>query len=644
MARQNVQSKAREEVQDSEPAVVAEKSIPLNLKDPASSSTTLEDPLASLAEIVISAGIDSSLRPNSYQGDNQSFIMPFSDNENDFGSFTSDIDSVHSFYQLADCFATIGQSSDAFQLYQRSMHETLRIRAQQSSISDETVVQYLLWGIIGCCTACHEDSQIEFTTLCLTHAADSLPQHSSSDFGTRAILRAYQEVLEDRSWETASFTHLPDFDSWDDLFHSLHPAIRLREAHFLLSITTDQKEASVPPYYLPESGKTAIDRDIAQLLREHRLEGPFRPSILIEENRAFIGTAIRPGLIDDQIPAILWEKVLFWVFIRHSGLFSRNQMQGFLFPHFLSQFAKLPVDSGTPKNSAGQGNITWPEEHVITFESIPQPRVAVYPMYEYLAGLRGLGALQKEADTGIYDDVNYSLASQLLKESFPERSHQWDSIRLPILEKMEQKRRRRMEHWERRPDIPLESTEIRSFQSKSLSITLTGCPGMIIILYNTLGSRTNGNIPVSTDTRSLLSPAGSINHILATGKNDGFSVLSSTRKTRYRIVIAKNDPISDTTSISTNDNASVSTDTRSFLSTARRIKHNLDLAIGKNDPFSDTMSIDTNESWKFHRVTSFPDDGEPLDGLHSESADHTNLLTVGEDESDVEMVSDMEEP
>jgi hypothetical protein len=94
------------------------------------------------------------------------------------------------------------------------------------------------------------------------------------------------------------------------------------------------------------------------------------------------------------------------------------------------------------------------------------------------------------------------------------------------------------------------------------------------------------------------------------------------------------------------DIGSVSTDTRSFRQTARRVNQNLairkltseaPLGSKKKYTFSDTMSISTNESWKFHRVANFPDDRESPAGMHSESTDHTKELTVKGDKSDVDM-------
>lgn len=72
------------------------------------------------------------------------------------------------------------------------------------------------------------------------------------------------------------------------------------------------------------------------------------------------------------------------------------------------------------------------------------------------------------------------------------------------------------------------------------------------------------------------------------------------------------------------DNASVSTDTRSFIANSRRINKNLatrrstnsDSSMGRNnDAYSDTMSMCTNESWQFHRVTGIAEDQELQDEL-----------------------------
>ncbi|KAK5051511.1 hypothetical protein LTR84_003163 [Exophiala bonariae] len=145
---------------------------------------------------------------------------------------------IYGLFQMADCHATLGLRSHAFALYLRGFRliSQLGIRQYMAASRCKILVQYLLWGIIGYVTTCSGPASVKYTITCLDSIEEVLRQHDRVDAGTKIILSTYRALLEGQTFETVQCPSLEDLRGYHNLFDSLHPAIRLREAHFLISI------------------------------------------------------------------------------------------------------------------------------------------------------------------------------------------------------------------------------------------------------------------------------------------------------------------------------------------------------------------------------------------------------------------------
>lgn len=178
-----------------------------------------------------------------------------------YDDFGRHLEAVHACYQLADCFAAIGETIDAFHLYYLSMKDTLQIRAIWRR-KYKALLQYLLWGLIGLCTTCDKEPKIKLAFECLNRVADSLSQHAYSDMGTRTLLDLYRAHLKGQRLETIEQINFHRMYSSFGAFDSLHPDIRWREAHYLVSIALHRENGSP----LPGSGAETFSTVLCELI------------------------------------------------------------------------------------------------------------------------------------------------------------------------------------------------------------------------------------------------------------------------------------------------------------------------------------------------------------------------------------------
>lgn len=99
-------------------------------------------------------------------------------------------------YDQADAHLYCERFRDAFRIYYQAIWDFIH---HQRSLSDDEALQFLLLGLIGCCSAWRGKSEIKFTSLCLDHATYALSLHTSGDMEmqkTLNTLKFYQAELE----------------------------------------------------------------------------------------------------------------------------------------------------------------------------------------------------------------------------------------------------------------------------------------------------------------------------------------------------------------------------------------------------------------------------------------------------------------
>ena len=472
-------------------------------------------------------------------------------------------DAVRYCYQLADCFAVVDDHRDAFYLYYLSIQDTLQIRSLWPSISVQKLLQYLLWGTIGLCTTCYDEASTKLAAICLKHVVEFLSKNSSGDSGTRALLEVYQTCLNGQLVATIPLIHLLQSDcwAWHDLFDSLHPAIRLREIHFLLSIAMQQVQGAALQKL---DGVTIMVEIRKQFERQFIPKDSCLPEELLAQHGSFrlaVQRLLPRGVgwvhyWNDQYYSGSARKKFFWILVREYAILGREEMQIFQSPHFLIHFAKYLSEQGIHAKSFERRNPGLDEIDLVggfmignALDMHDSAKVE-YLTLAYLEKLRNrCGSLQE--DSRVADQVVHrACANQLVMD--------WSGSAMYS------------------PRI------------------LSGSE------YNE--DKWGGMVEIWEDAA---------------------------------------------------DNKSLSTDTRSFISNARRINQKLKMrklpansrTSGRShNAFSDTMSISTNESWQFHRGTGIPEHSEWGLGELIPAIDlietNENLIgggkALGED-SDVEM-------
>lgn len=219
---------------DEEPQIQA--SIPTETAVPADSRDILQDLWTCLAMVATD---------NFLYDENSIYLYPRSERFSEPSGEKISRIQIDLLFQMADCQAVLDRSTEAFSSYQWAFHLILRNGKQRYSTASgvDKLLQYLLWGVIGYCSTCNEASRVKFTIKCLEHIEKVLLHHQRFDTGTIMVLDIYRSLLQEKV-ETVHCTSLDNLKGYRDIFNSLHPAMRLREAHFLISIALHQSRGS----------------------------------------------------------------------------------------------------------------------------------------------------------------------------------------------------------------------------------------------------------------------------------------------------------------------------------------------------------------------------------------------------------------